>query len=162
MTLFSFPFQSLIFFPYSVFILSLTQTCVATVLEVEGIWKEEPFKTPSGNLGTILYAHHLRWSNHKERVLEKDVLIEYHKKVSSQLYSTWKEKVVWTCILAVFLLNLFGYRNVTWAAEGVHRLRCQPLYCVWEGDVPVFRCCHSRSITTLQSPPGLAHCSWLA
>lgn len=66
-----FPFT---FVWFSLFcVLFYAQTCVARVLEMEGIWKEEPFKTPSGNLGKILYAHHLRWSDRKECVLEKDL-----------------------------------------------------------------------------------------
>lgn len=82
-----FPFTCTFFLILS-FILSLTQTCVANVLELEGIWKKEPLKIPSGNLGTILYVYHLRWSKHKECVLEKNlkmVSIEYLKKISSQL-----------------------------------------------------------------------------
>lgn len=89
----------------------------------------------------------------------KMVLIEYYKKVNSQL---WKENLVWACMLvmSMFLLNFSGYTNVTWTAEGVHRLHCQSLY-IW-GELPVSRCWHSRSATTLQSRLRLIHCSWWA
>lgn len=40
---------------------------------MQGIWKDEPFKTSSSKLGAILYAHHSRWSGRKKCVLEEDL-----------------------------------------------------------------------------------------